>query len=57
MEVRHENGYIYRTLEEYNADQAEYCRSVLKIVALFSGFLYILSLPSIYLYKTKSYKH
>ena len=57
VEVRHENGYIYRTLEEYNADQAELCRSVLKIVALFSGFLYILSLPSIYLYKTKSYKH
>ena len=57
VEVRHENGYVYRTLEEYNADQAELCRNVLKIVALSSGFLYILILPSIYLYKPKSYKH
>ena len=57
VEVRHENGYIYRTIEEYNAEQAESCRTILKIFAL-SGFsLYILILFSIYPYKHKPYKH
>lgn len=57
VEVRHENGYVYRTLEEYNADQAESCRTVLLIAALGGGSLYILILPSVYPYKPKPYKH
>ena len=57
VEVRHENGYVYRTLEEYNADQAESCRSILLITALSGGSLYIPILFSLYPYKPKAYKH
>ena len=57
VEVRHENGYVYRTLEEYNTDQAESCLNILQITALFGGLLYILILPSIYPYKHKPYKY
>ena len=57
VEVCHENGYVYRTLEEYNTDQAESCRTVLKITALFGGSLYIMMLFSIYPYKHKPYKY
>lgn len=57
VEVRNENGYVYRTMEEYNSDQAESCRTILLTSAL-SGFsLYILILFSIYPYKHKPYKH
>ena len=57
VEVRHENGYVYRTLEEYNADQAESCRTILLIAALSGGSLYILILFSLYPYKPKVYKN
>ena len=57
VEVRHENGYVYRTLEEYNADQAESCRTILLIAALSGGILYILILFSLYPYKPKVYKN
>ena len=57
VEVRHENGYVYRTLEEYNNDQADFCHTVFQLTALFGGIPYILILFSIYPYKHKPYQH
>ena len=57
VEVRHENGYVYRTFEEYNTDQAESCRTTFTVISLSVGLLYILMLFSIFPYKHKPYKH
>ena len=57
VEVRNENGYVYRTMEEYNSDQAESCRTILLTSALFGFSLYILILFSIYPHKHKPYKY
>ena len=57
VEVRNENGYVYRTIEEYNADQAESCRTIFTVICLSVSLLYILMLFSIYPYKHKRYKH
>ena len=57
VEVRNENGYVYRTIEEYNTDQAESCRTTFAASCLSGGLLYILILFSIYPYKHKPYKH
>ena len=55
VEVRNENGYVYRTIEEYNTDQAESCRTTFTVIGLSVSLLYILMLFSIYPYKR--YKH
>ena len=57
VEVRNENGYVYRTMEEYNSDQAESCRTILLTSALSGCSLYILILFSIYPYKHKPHKY
>jgi len=57
VEVRHENGYVYRTLEEYNADQAEQCRTTLQVTAVCSSLLYILFLIVVFPYKHIPYRH
>ena len=57
VEVRNENGYVYRTIEEYNADQAESCRTTFTAIGLSVSLLYILILFSIFPYKHKRYKH
>lgn len=57
VEVRNENGYVYRTIGEYNADQAESCRITFTAIGLSVSLLYILILFSIFPYKHKPYKH
>jgi hypothetical protein len=57
VEVRNENGYVYRTIEEYNTDQAESCRTTFTAIGLSVSLLYILILFSIFPYKHKPYKH
>ena len=48
---------LKKTIEEYNADQAESCRTTFTVIGLSVGLLYILILFSIFPYKHKRYKH